>query len=137
MKRILLIILTLSLTVLSGCSQNKKYTIFDITAIKEEYPESITVTFYDEYQGTCVITDTEVIVQIIDLLKAREYSYLKSYPSPGSQRQLLLTYSSGETVGFSTRIIAKVSRFYFPTERDSLDSIVQEYGIQSGDITPR
>ena len=138
MKRILLTILTITLclVVLSGCSQNKIYKISEITDIKDEYPETITVTFTDEYQGTCVITDSDIIINIVDLLNAREYKFTKESPAPGTSRSLTLTYETGETIKISTRIISKDGGYYIPSN-DSIDEIVQEYGIESGDVSPR
>ena len=138
MKRILLTILVIiiCLAAFSGCSQNKTYTITEITDIKEQYPVTITVTFNDEYKGSCVITDSETIIKIVDLLKAREYTFTKDSPAPGSSRSLTLTYETGETVEVSTRIISQNGGYYIPSN-DSIDSIVKEYGIESGDVVPR
>lgn len=138
MKRIILIMLaiTLCLVVFSGCSQNKTYSISEITDIKDQYPVTITVTFEDEYKGTCVITDSETINNIINLLKAREYKFTNDSPAPGTSRSLTLMYETGETVKINTRIISKDGGYYIPSN-DTIDSIVQEYGVESGDITPR
>ena len=122
---------------LSSCSLYHKYSIKEITDIKDEYPISIVVTFNDEYEGSCEITDETLIRQIIELLNAREYKFSTASPPPGTNRSLMLKYSSGIELNISTRIIKENNGFYTPNSQDNLDYIIQEYAIEAGTITPR
>ena len=140
MKRLLLNTILCMLVVVSfaSCKQLKEYTLKDITDIKEEYPIEIQATFNDEYDGSCKITEPEVIKQIMDILHARTYEYTRLSPSPGTNRALTLKYASGEQIRFSTRYIGDgKGGYYCPSERDDLDYIIGRYGIDAGTVVPR
>lgn len=138
MKRIYVVLLSVCMIFsLFSCVPNKKQSIKDITAIKDEYPVAITVTFQDDYQGTFEITDETLIKQVIDLLNLREYEFSKGAPAPGSNRVLDLKYASGETVRINTRMISVDKGHYSPSRRDDLDAILQKLGIESGTVHPR
>ena len=140
MKRLLLNSILCMLVVVSfaSCKQLKEYTLKDITDIKEEYPIEIQATFNDEYDGSCKITEPEVIKQIMDILHARTYEYTRLSPSPGTNRALTLKYASGEQIRFSTRYIGDgKGGYYCPSERDDLDYIIGRYGIDAGTVVPR
>ena len=140
MKRLLLNSILCMLVVVSfaSCKQLKEYTLKDITDIKEEYPIEIQATFNDEYDGSCRITEPEVIKQIMDILHARTYEYTRLSPSPGTNRALTLKYASGEQIRFSTRCIGDgKGGYYCPSERDDLDNIIRRYGIDAGTVVPR
>ena len=141
MKRSLLNFILCMLVVCSfaSCKHFQEYTIRDITDIRDEYPIEIQATFNDEYEGSCKITDPEMIKQIMDILQERTYEYTSLPPYPGTNRSLTLIYADGQEVHFGTRQIsdAKGSGAYSPNGRDDLDAIIGKFGIESGTVKPR
>ncbi|MDR2267130.1 MAG: hypothetical protein LBE09_06070 [Christensenellaceae bacterium] len=117
----------------------KEHKITDFQEFKhiESIPDSIVVTFADEYYGTFEISDMAQIKEIHDLVLARIYVRYDQLPPPGTNRYMEFVYSDGKRITLSTGVLTVKNKNYVPSKDDSLDSILQTIGLAEGKLTGR
>ncbi|MDR2267131.1 MAG: hypothetical protein LBE09_06075 [Christensenellaceae bacterium] len=116
----------------------KEHKITDFQKFKhiENIPDSIVVTFKDEYDGTFEISNVAQIKEIHDLLLARIYVRADP-PAPGTNCHMKFVYSDGKTISLGTRILTVKNKHYVPSKYDSLDYILQTIGLAEGKLIER
>ena len=96
LRSILLIGAAIMMLTLFGCSK-KGLSIYDISELRKEMPESATI--YPDDPSAESITDTETSNRILSYYTARKYYERKSgTPAPGSNAHVEFHYKDGTAV---------------------------------------
>ena len=98
LRSILLIGAAIMMLTLFGCSK-KGLSIYDISELRKEMPESATIYPDDPSAESITVTDTETINRILSYYTARKYYERKSgTPAPGSNAHVEFHYKDGTAV---------------------------------------
>lgn len=127
---------------MSGCNKdnNKKesITLVEVYPKMEDNPLSITVRMNDSYTGTFTIDESTQILDIMQLLRNRCY-YLQENnqsPAPLGNKTMVFEFEGGETYTMSTRSISYDGGRYV-CNSDGLDTLLEEIGLEQGQISPK
>ena len=126
---------TATLFYLSGCGDEIKVgaevKINAINSYKDfpNNPIKIHVVFDDELYGEFDITDESNIKRI--------YIKVKEAPAPRTNRYMTFYYSDDNQISFGTWVIVQNGSYFHLKTSDTLDSILQEIGLEQGKLFER
>lgn len=121
-QTIILSVIALLALILSGCAVKKTFSIYDISELRKEAPELVTIYPDDPSADSVDVKDAAAISKILSYYAARKYYERKSgTPAPGSNAHIEFHYKDGTTV----KLPVEGFKGYELAERDGLGNYIE------------